>query len=209
MPPPGRYAHDRRRTTAPRRYRVCRIRRRGTSSSLSVSLGRAASKGTGHAHSVAVSMKDDNLQDSFAVKISQWILITARPFHDDGRPLVVRRRDGHDAARLTFCDHQGDQARFSARLKAFAQRPASAKTSARTPSSPWCSEPIALERWREIHGSARPTAPRRGGTRGKYARWTSIWTRAKLAANREILGPWRSRPITKILAGRNGINSRD
>ena len=46
----------------------------GTSSSFSVSLGRGASKGTGHTHSVAVSLKDGNAQDVFAVKISQDIL---------------------------------------------------------------------------------------------------------------------------------------
>jgi hypothetical protein len=42
----------------------------GTSSSLSVSLSRAASKGSEHSHSIAISMKDDNIQDSFAVKVS-------------------------------------------------------------------------------------------------------------------------------------------
>ena len=34
-------------------------------------VGRAASKGSGHTHSVAVSLKDGNAQDVFAVKISQ------------------------------------------------------------------------------------------------------------------------------------------
>ena len=42
----------------------------GTSSSLSVSLSRAASKGSEHSHTVAISMKDDGIVDSFAVKVS-------------------------------------------------------------------------------------------------------------------------------------------
>ena len=46
----------------------------GTSSSFSVSLGRAANKESEHEHSVAVSMKDDNIQDVFAVKISQDVI---------------------------------------------------------------------------------------------------------------------------------------
>lgn len=43
----------------------------GTSSSFEVSLGRAANKESEHEHSVAISLKDGNAQDVFAVKISQ------------------------------------------------------------------------------------------------------------------------------------------
>ena len=42
----------------------------GTSQSVSVSLSRAGSKGSEHSHSVAVSMKDDGIVDSFAVQLS-------------------------------------------------------------------------------------------------------------------------------------------
>ena len=43
----------------------------GTSSSFEVSLGRAANKESEHEHSVAISLKDGNAQDVFAVRISQ------------------------------------------------------------------------------------------------------------------------------------------
>ena len=43
----------------------------GTSSSFEVSLGRAANKESEHEHSVAISLKDGNAQDVFAVKILQ------------------------------------------------------------------------------------------------------------------------------------------
>ena len=43
----------------------------GTSTSFSVSLGRAINKEAEHTHSVAISLKDGNVQDVFAVKISQ------------------------------------------------------------------------------------------------------------------------------------------
>jgi hypothetical protein len=43
----------------------------GTAASFSVSLGRAATKETGLSHAIAVSLKDGNAQDVFAVKISQ------------------------------------------------------------------------------------------------------------------------------------------
>ena len=43
----------------------------GTAASFSVSLGRAATKETGQSHAIAVSLKDDNAQDVFAVRISQ------------------------------------------------------------------------------------------------------------------------------------------
>ena len=42
----------------------------GTSQSVSVSLSRAGSKGSEHSHSVAISLKDDNIQDSFAVQVA-------------------------------------------------------------------------------------------------------------------------------------------
>ena len=60
----------------------------GTSSSLSVSLSRAESKGSEHSHTVAISMKDDNIQDSFAVQVSMDP-VTARPC---SRPWEAARR---------------------------------------------------------------------------------------------------------------------
>ena len=43
----------------------------GTAASFSVSLGRATNKESGQSHAIAVSLKDGNAQDVFAVKISQ------------------------------------------------------------------------------------------------------------------------------------------
>ena len=53
---------------------ICYDYEGGKSASFAVSLARATSKDAEHTHSVAISMKDDNIQDVFAVKISQDVI---------------------------------------------------------------------------------------------------------------------------------------
>ena len=70
-PPPGRHRRCPTKNAAASASRPASTSKAGRPTSFSVSLGRAANKEAGHTHSVAVSLKDGNAQDVFAVKISQ------------------------------------------------------------------------------------------------------------------------------------------